>query len=297
MKTTYYPGCTLKNKAKNLEISALAALDELGIEVTELERWNCCGAVASLADDNLLMHVAPARVLIRAKDEGSDRLMTLCSQCYNVLAKTNTLMRKDAEKRDTINMFMDEETDYFGEVEVVHYLQMLETDVGWEKLKGAVKRPLKNLKAAAYYGCALARPRNVALDVEKDLFSEFLEALGAIPVHFRGATECCGAYENLANPDAGLAQSGRVLQKALHAGAQALVLSCPLCDYNLGSKQEAVVANNSALKTLPVFYFTQLLAAALGLEEHALQLDLNMDESRSLLKETISAASPASSST
>lgn len=284
MKTTYYPGCTLKNKAKNLEISALAALDALGVEVSELERWNCCGAVASLADDNLLMHVAPARVLVRAKDEGSDRLMTLCSQCYNVLAKTNLLMRKDTEKRDTINMFMDEETDYFGEVEVVHYLQLLESDVGWEKLKSAVKKPLKNLKAAPYYGCALARPRNIALDKEKDLFSEFLKALGATPVRFRGADECCGAYENLANPEAGLAQSGRVLQKALHAGAEALVLSCPLCEYNLGRKQEAVIANSSGLKGLPVYYFTQLLAAALGLEPRMLRMDLNMEASEELLK-------------
>jgi len=285
MKTSYYPGCTLKNKAINLEVTALAALDVLGIEVCELERWNCCGAVASLADDNLLMHVAPARVLIRAKDAGSQRLMTLCSQCYNVLAKTNELMRTNQEKRDTLNLFMDEETDYFGEVEVVHYLQLIESDLGWDKLRDAVKKPLENLKVAPYYGCALARPKSVAIDSKGDIFFDFLSALGAQPVKFRGATECCGAYENLANPEAGYAQSGSVIKKALHAGAEALVLSCPLCEYNLGKKQEAVLEENGSLSALPVFYFTQLLALALGLEKELLHLHLNMDKSETLLKE------------
>jgi heterodisulfide reductase subunit B2 len=130
MKIGYYPGCTLKTKAKNLEDAALAALEALGIEVTELERWNCCGAVYSLADDDLIHHVAAVRDLVRAQEQGYDKVVTLCSQCYNVLARANLMMREDEEKRDTINRFMDEEPDYRGEVEVVHFLGILRDDIG-----------------------------------------------------------------------------------------------------------------------------------------------------------------------
>jgi len=120
MKISYYPGCTLKTKARNLDRAAIVSLEALGIEVEEIDRWNCCGAVYSLTADDLIHMVGPVRNLIRAKEQGADRLVTLCSMCYNTLARANRLMREDAVKRDTINRFMDDEIDYSGEVEVVH---------------------------------------------------------------------------------------------------------------------------------------------------------------------------------
>jgi heterodisulfide reductase subunit B len=126
MKLGYYPGCTLKTQAKNLEDAAVASLGALGVEVKELERWNCCGAVYSLADDDLIHLLAPVRDLIRAKDQDFGKVMTLCSMCYNTLARANLLMRDDEEKRKTINTFMEEESDYAGEVEVVHMLTSAE---------------------------------------------------------------------------------------------------------------------------------------------------------------------------
>ena len=141
MKLGYYPGCTLKTKAANLEVAAMAALDTLGIEYKELDRWNCCGAVFSLADDDLIHQVAPVRNLIRAAQEGCDTVVTICSQCYNTLARANQLVREDEEKRDTLNRFMDEESDYAGEVDVIHYLSYLRDHVGWEKIKKHVSRP------------------------------------------------------------------------------------------------------------------------------------------------------------
>ena len=111
MKISYYPGCTLKTKAAGLETSALAILRHLDVEVEELQRWNCCGAVYSLADDDLIHHVASVRNLIRVVSLGSDTVVTLCSQCYNTLARANLMVRTDEEKRDTINRFMDEEPE------------------------------------------------------------------------------------------------------------------------------------------------------------------------------------------
>ncbi|MFH1809489.1 MAG: CoB--CoM heterodisulfide reductase iron-sulfur subunit B family protein [Pseudomonadota bacterium] len=276
MKIGYYPGCTLKTKAKNLEDSALASLQALGVEVQELERWNCCGAVSSLSDDDLIHQLAPVRDLIRARDQGCDQVMTLCSQCFNVLRRANNLMRDDAEKRKTLNLFMDEEADYAGEVEVLHYLDLLEQQVGWDKLQAAVKKPLGGMKVAPFYGCALLRPREAALGGgSPDQLEKFLTALGATPVVYSGEDECCGAYQVLVNPVEATRQAGRVLKGAEQGGAEALVLSCPLCEHNLGKRQVELAAADGEIKPLPVLYFSQLLAVALGLEPGVNHFDLN----------------------
>ncbi len=282
MKIGYYPGCTLKTKAKNLEDAALAALDALDIEVEELERWNCCGAVYSLADDDLIHHVAAVRDLVRAQEQGFDKVVTLCSQCYNVLARANLMMREDEEKRDTINRFMDEEADYRGEVEVVHLLHILRDDVGWDTLKEKVKVTLGGLRVAPFYGCTLLRPTEVALDGDgrATAVHDLLTALGAEAVEFPAAEECCSAYETLINPTEGLHRAGKVLNSALSHGADALVLSCPLCEYNLGHRQNDIADKAG---DLPVFYFSQLLAVALGCDKD-LRFDLNVPTAKELLE-------------
>ncbi|MBC8465389.1 heterodisulfide reductase, subunit B, partial [bacterium] len=164
MKIGYYPGCTLKNKAQNLEYSALEAMKQLGFELKELERWNCCGAVFSMADDDLVHLLAPVRDLIRAQDEGYDKVMTICSMCYNTLARAHLVIKDDDVKRNTINDFMEEENDYLGEVEVLHLLSFIRDEVGWDKLRAAVKNPLEGIKLAPYYGCTLTRPYEVSID-------------------------------------------------------------------------------------------------------------------------------------
>ena len=194
MKISYYPGCTLKYKAKNLETAALASLEKLGIEVEEMDRWNCCGAVYSLANDDLIHMVGPVRNLLRAKEQGADKIVTLCSMCYNTLARANLLMKNDAEKRDTINSFMDDEIDYFGDVEVVHFLTLIEQEVGWDALKKKVENPLTDLKVASYYGCTLQRPEEVGIEPMGSfaLMNDMFTALGAEIVPFTAGDKCFG---------------------------------------------------------------------------------------------------------
>ncbi len=286
MKISYYPGCTLKTKAKNLEDAAVASMAALGVEIEELPRWNCCGAVHSLADDDLIHQVAPIRDLIRVMDQGSQKVVTLCSMCYNTLARANLLMRDDQVKRKTINDFMTEEKDYHGEVEVLHFLNFIRDEIGWERLREAVKVPLTGLKVAPYYGCTLVRPRNVAVEAPggPQVFTDFMEALGATVVSFPAATLCCGSYQILANPEAALTVAGTIVDYAAKAGADALVLSCPLCEYNLGKKQAEVLSQGKAPKPVPTFYFTQLLAVALGLSPETCRFELNEAASLELLK-------------
>jgi len=285
MKLAYYPGCTLKTKALNLEDSALAALKALGQEVEELPRWNCCGALFSLADDDLIHHVAPVRNLIRAMEAKKETIITLCAQCYNTLKRANQLMRDDSEKRDTLNRFMDEEPDYNGEVEVVHYLSYLADQIGWDHLKKQVKTPLKELRVAPFYGCNLVRPDAVAIDNPKTLMLDFLAALGAEPIDFGASKECCGSYQSLANPKAGDQRVVKVISSAVNAGANALVLSCPMCEYNLGQRQTQALTDGNERQPLPTYYFTQLLAIALGLEPKVCRFELNEKNALALLKE------------
>jgi heterodisulfide reductase subunit B len=286
MKLSYYPGCTLKTKAKNLELSALACLDTLGIEYEELPRWNCCGAVYSLSDDDLIHMIAPVRDLVRAKEQGSDTVLTLCAMCYNTLARANELMKNDEEKRKTINDFMDEEPDYAGEVRVMHFLDFLRDEYGWEKLREKVTAPLNGMKVAPYYGCTLLRPREVALDLPDNprLFADFMQTIGAEFIDFPSANACCGSYQVLGNPDAALKVSYDILSDAASRGADALVLACPLCDYNLGRRQDAMLEKYEGAKEVPIFYFTQLLAVALGVDPEVCHFELNRRSSIELLK-------------
>lgn len=286
MKISYYPGCTLKTKAKNLDMAAVASLEALGIEVEEIDRWNCCGAVYSLTADDLIHMVGPVRNLIRAKEQGADKLVTLCSMCYNTLARANRLMQTDEVKRDTINRFMDDEIDYAGEVEVVHYLTFLEEQIGWEKLKEQVTVPLTGLKVGTYYGCTLQRPAEVGIEPfgHYELMTGMMEALGATVVPFTAADKCCGSYQVLSCEAGENTAAAAILNIAGGAGVEAIATSCPLCEYNLGKQQKQMLAKENITATIPTYYFTQLLAVALGLQAEVCHFELNDDQSLELLK-------------
>lgn len=287
MKISYYPGCTLKTKAKNLDIAAVASLEALGVEVEEIDRWNCCGAVHSLTADDLIHQVGPVRNLIRAKEMGADKLVTLCSMCYNTLARANEIMKNDPEKRDTINRFMDEEIDYKGEVEVVHYLTFLKEDIGWEKLKSQVKVPLTDLKVGSYYGCTLQRPAEVGIEPfgRFELMNDMFTSLGATPMDFAAADKCCGSYQTLGSLPGENSPSVNIINTASKQGIEALATSCPLCEYNLGKQQQQMLTKGNIEKNVSTYYFTQLLAVALGLDVQLCHFELNDKGSIALLED------------
>ncbi|MCP4716819.1 MAG: heterodisulfide reductase, subunit B [Deltaproteobacteria bacterium] len=286
MEMWYYPGCTLKTKAESFDIAARSAMQALDISLRELPRWNCCGATFSLSEDDLIHQVAPVRNLVRAAEQGAQKLVTLCSFCYNTLKRANNMILADPEKKDTLNRFMDEEPDYGGEVETVHLLEVLRDDVGWEKIKQKVVRPLSGIAVAPYYGCTLVRPRDVAIDdVEQPVvMHRLLEALGAEVIDFPYANECCSSYQLVNAPDAGLECAWNILSSAARQGAEVLALACPLCEYNLGLKQPEIIQQHNDFKPLPVLYFTQLLALALHGKEGGIDDSLGLAEHSSFLK-------------
>lgn len=290
MRIPYFPGCTLKTTAKNFEDSALASAAVLGIELVELPRWNCCGTVYSLASDDLIHQLAPIRTLLRVKEAGDDKIVTLCAMCYNTLKRANQLIREDEEKREKINSFMyEEETDYNGEVEVYHLLQILRDEISYAKIREKVKNPLKGLKVAPYYGCLLLRPPEAGFDdpEEPKVLEDFLRSLGGEVVDYPYKTECCGSYNTVDRVDLIADRAREIVGSAKGRGADVLTTSCPLCQFNLDNRQKDVVDKHSDFSGIPVLYFTQLLAVALGLNQKALRFDLNFIDPTAVLKEKI----------
>jgi heterodisulfide reductase subunit B len=260
----YYPGCTLHTQARGFKDSTARAAAALGMELREIPSWQCCGGVFPLVTDNLFPVVSAARNLAAASRLGAP-MVTVCSACYHVHKRTNLLMAQDAEKRDKLDRFI--ESDYAGQVQVLHLIEAIRREVGAEGLRPRVKRPLMGLKVAAYYGCLLLRPeKELGFDdpeaphVLEDLLSE----LGAEPVQFSFRSECCGAYLSVSRPEASRHCSSNVLRSAARAGAEVVVTSCPLCFFNLDEQQPALMAEDYGFQPLPVVYFTQLLALALG---------------------------------
>ncbi|MDZ7261444.1 MAG: CoB--CoM heterodisulfide reductase iron-sulfur subunit B family protein, partial [candidate division KSB1 bacterium] len=266
MKISYYPGCTLKAKAKNFEDSTLAVARALNIELEELPVWNCCGTVYSMASDDLIHQIASIRNLVRVRDKGESRMVTLCSMCYNTLKRANLFMMSDELKHRRINAFLDNEVPYNGDVKVLHLLELLRDEVGFDEVRHKVKKPLVGLKVAPYYGCLLLRPQEVGLDNLENptVLEDLLESLGAEVVRSPLKTECCGAYQTVNNPELVAELVHRILSAALAQGAEAMVTSCPLCQFNLDRRQLEIMQRYIGFREIPVLYFTQLMALALG---------------------------------
>jgi len=287
MKISYFPGCTLKTMAKNFEDSAIASLSFLGIEMVELPRWNCCGTVYSLTSDDLIHQVAPIRNLIRVKEARDTRVVALCSMCYHTLKRANKLVKEDQEKLDKLNNLMYREAvKYNGEVEVLHLLEILKNEVGFDQISKKVKMPLKGLKVAPYYGCLLLRPAEVGLDDPESptILKDLLESVGAEAIDYPYETECCGSYHTVVNVNLVVERAYDILSFAISQKAEAIVLSCPLCGFNLDYRQKEIKEKFPDFKSIPVFYFTQLLALSLGLEEKVCRFELNFIDPHPLLK-------------
>jgi len=267
MRIPYYPGCTLLTKALSFDQATRAAVAALGLELVELADWNCCGASFPLNVEDMLALAGPARVLATARAEGKE-LATACAGCFNVLKRTSCLLERDAEAREKVNFFI--EAEYPGGLKVLHILEILRHRIGLEKVRAAIARPLRGLRVASYYGCMLLRPQGeLELDDAENpqLMEELFEALGAEAVRFPYRAECCGAYLLVSSAQVAWECSYAVLASAQAHGAEIIATSCPLCQFNLDKSQMEMGGQRGRFQTLPVVYFTELLALALGLGE------------------------------
>ena len=260
MKYSYYPGCTLRTKAKDLDVYARASAAALGIELKEIEDWQCCGGVYPLGSDEIATKLSSVRALNAAKEKGQD-LVTMCSACHHVIKRVNDDMRNVEDIRTRANNYMELEEPYAGETEVLHFLEVLRDRVGFDELKKKVTNPLTGRKIGAYYGCLLLRPSKLLSfdDPENPaIIEDFIRAIGAEPVIYPYRNECCGGYISLKEKDLSKSMCEKIMASAEGFGAEMLTTACPLCLYHL---------NKTTGASLPVVYFTELLAEALGVKD------------------------------
>ena len=258
MKVSYFPGCTLKTKAKELDKYARKCAEILGVTLEEIPNWQCCGGVFTTSHDEIATKLSSVRALEYAKSVDQP-LVSVCSACHNVLKQTNYQIQNDEGFDFRVNQYIKPDS-YHGETEVIHYLELLRDKVGFDKIKEKVVNPLTGRKIAAYYGCLLLRPGKVMAmdDVENPTIMEnLIRALGAEPVIYSFRNECCGGYITMESKELAKAKSVKVCSSALDKGAECIVTACPLCKYNLEKNQSDV----------PVVYITELLAEALGVKE------------------------------
>ena len=201
MKYSYYPGCTLKTKAVELDVCARASAEALGFELEEIENWQCCGGVYPLGTDEIATKLSSVRALNAAKEKGQE-LVTICSACHHVIKRVNDDMKNVENIRFKANNYMKNELKepYAGETTVLHYLEVLRDKVGFDELKKKVVNPFTGKKIGAYYGCLLLRPSKMLQfdDPENPkIMEDFIRAIGGEPVIYPYRNECCGGYISL----------------------------------------------------------------------------------------------------
>ncbi len=259
---SYFPGCTLRNKALDLDRYARASAEALGFTLEEIPDWQCCGGTYPLAKDEIATKLSSVRALASARD-AKQELVTICSACHNVIKQVNNDMRTDENVVLKVNNYLREDgISYNGETKVLHYLEVLRDVVGWDNVKAKVTHPLTGKKIGAYYGCLLLRPGKVMRmdDPENPkILEDFITAIGATLVAYSQRNECCGAYTVFEDRNIPAQRSRKILADAEEHGADMLVTACPLCRYNL--------IKNKGGSRLDILYFTELLAEALDVKD------------------------------
>ena len=259
MKVSYFPGCTLKNKARDLDVYAYRVAEVLGVTLEEIENWQCCGGVFTTSGNEVATKLSSVRALKNASEKNQP-LVTVCSACHNVIKQTNNAMQTNTEFADKVNRYMGSDGGYAGETQVYHYLELLRDVVGFDKVKEKVVNSFKGKKIASYYGCLLLRPNKVMCmdDPENPtIMEDLIRATGAEAVVYARRNECCGGYISVESPETAKKNALAIIENAKANGAEMIITACPLCKYNL----EKCGAN------FPVVYFTELLAEALGVKE------------------------------
>ncbi len=265
MKYQYFPGCSLKGMGKAYEESFLAVSRALGLEINELEDWNCCGATAYMSIDETKSYALAGRNLAIAERSASD-VIAPCSACYLVLNKTIHGMSEKPDLRGKVSRALKAGgLEYKGTAKVRHPLDVLMNDVGLDEIKKRVKAPLAGMKLAPYYGCQIVRPYATFDDQRDPVFMDkLITASGAESVDWPLKTRCCGGSLTGTVPEAGLRLAYIILKEAKKRGAQAIVTPCPLCQFNLDGYQDQIAAKYERID-MPVLYFTQVLGLAMGL--------------------------------
>lgn len=285
MEYTYYPGCSLHSVHKPYDISCRAVFKALGINLIELDDWNCCGATFYMSIDEVTSIAVAARNLALAEKYNLD-LIAPCSSCFTILSKANRFMKSNEQLFASVNRVLNEVgLEYKLSVRVRHPLDVLINDIGFEIIKLKIKKSLNGLRIANYYGCQIVRPDKYFDDRENPTSMDNLfEMLGAKSVYYPAKVKCCGGMLPTVKEEIANDLIFEILYRAVENNADLIVTTCPLCQMNLEAYQKKIENKFKEKISIPIYYFTQVLGVALGLNEDELAINKNFIISEKLKK-------------
>lgn len=272
---TYYPGCSSQGSARHLDESLRAIAPELGLELRELDDWNCCGAsVGHIGGGQLPNMALTGRNLANAERQGREDVVTGCAACYLNTHAGNEKIKADVRTKQKVNEALAAgDLSYDGDLTVRHMCEVIVNEVGIDKVKERVTNPLTGLKVAGYVGCQTVRPFAATqaggdYDTYDDpsFLDDFTTAVGATAVPFQHKTACCGGSVSVMSPDRTLHLIKSILEEAKQAGADVISTPCPLCQTNVEMYQDAINAKYGTKYAIPVVFYSQLMAVAFGMD-------------------------------
>ena len=290
MRLGYYPGCSLHGTAREFDESLRAVAPSLGLELVEVDDWSCCGATSAHATNHLLSVALPARNLALAAEQGHDQVLAPCAACYNRLASARHAVASDAALAAKVPELIGR--PFTNEVAARNVVEVLREQAG--TLRERAVRPLTGLKVACYYGCLLVRPSEVCTfdDPEAPVsMEEVVAATGATAVAWNRRLDCCGGGFSLSRTGSAVRLSREILDDARAAGADAIVVACPMCHSNLDFRQGALVRRGEA--ELPVLFLSELVGLALGLDAERLGLERHFVSTRAFVERAVAPRPPA----
>lgn len=280
----YYPGCSLHGTAVEYAASTEAVCQALGVELRELDDWNCCGASSAHAVNRWLGHGLVARNMRLVEATGLKELVIPCAACFAHFKETQKALAEPETAADIEEVAGGAVP---RDLTIEPLLAILSDPALMARLEAAVVRPLAGLKLAPYYGCLLTRPANVVrFDDPEDpqTLDRLLRALGASVVSWPGKTACCGSSLALSRTEVVLDLSHRLIAWAEEAGADAIATACPMCHSNLDMRQGQMRRAGKGDHAMPVYYFTELVGVALGIGKEALGIPRHMVDAAALLE-------------
>ncbi len=281
MSYLYYPGCSLKGSAVDYEESFLEVASFLGIEIREMDDWDCCGASVAKSVSKELSETLPAKTLVSADKEERDLLM-LCPSCSLNHLQLAIKAQEDSEFMKGLSLSRVPK--------IKHILEVLAFDIGAEEISRQVTHSLKGIKALPYYGCLIARPLPLGGRESREnpkAMEGIIKACGAQPLFFPYKVDCCGGTLLLSREKVALKLGAKILQEAKRLAPDCIVVVCPLCQFMLDAKQRAIGKELGEQIGLPVIYITQLLGLALGIDYKKLGIQRLVTSHKSLIERII----------
>lgn len=260
-KLAFYRGCFIPSKAPHIEYVAREILPQLGIELMDVGGFTCCPEPTGFGlHEKLTWMTIAARNISLAEEQDLD-IITLCNGCYYTLKHTVEEL-ESVELRQRVNEVLAETGhEYRGRSRVKHFIQVLNEDIGKNKIMKMVKTPLEGLKVATHTGCHFSN----RFGMDAQILDEMVSILGATSVEYDFKNLCCGwTFGAYGQQDDEYTWLKNRLDSVKKAEADCINVICPQCFNQFDTGQMRAARKVDIPFKIPVLYYLQTLGLAMG---------------------------------